>query len=51
MSEAFVTTGAPAAIANAINDALAPAKAAIDTLPMSHLAIWNVIHATKAARA
>jgi 2-furoyl-CoA dehydrogenase large subunit len=36
--------GAPAAIANAINDALAPAGAAIDTLPMSHLAIWNAIH-------
>ena len=43
--------GAPAAIANAVNDALASANAAIDTLPMSHLAIWNAIHAKKAARA
>jgi len=24
--------------------------AAIDTLPMSHLAIWNAIHSKKAAR-
>jgi len=39
--------GAPAAIANAVNDALAPAGAAIDTLPMSHLAIWNAIHSGK----
>src|SRR5712664_435284 len=35
--------GAPAAIASAINDALDPLSAAIDTLPMSHLAIWNAI--------
>jgi 3-oxo-Delta1-steroid hydratase/dehydrogenase large subunit len=35
--------GGPAAIANAVNDALAPLGAAIDTLPMSHLAIWNAI--------
>jgi len=42
--------GAPAAIANAINDALAPLDAALDTLPMSHLAIWNAIHSKKAAR-
>jgi 2-furoyl-CoA dehydrogenase large subunit len=35
--------GAPAAIANAINDALEPLGAAIDTLPMSHLAIWTAI--------
>jgi 2-furoyl-CoA dehydrogenase large subunit len=39
--------GAPAAIANAVNDALAPLGAAIDTLPMSHLAIWNAIHASR----
>ncbi|HMG60391.1 MAG TPA: xanthine dehydrogenase family protein molybdopterin-binding subunit, partial [Burkholderiales bacterium] len=32
--------GAPAAIANAINDALAPLGASIEALPMSHLAIW-----------
>ncbi len=37
--------GAPAAIANAINDALEPLGAAIDTLPMSHLAIWKAISA------
>jgi 2-furoyl-CoA dehydrogenase large subunit len=41
--------GAPAAIASAVNDALAPLAAAIDTLPMSHLAIWNAIHSKKAA--
>ena len=35
--------GAPAAIANAVNDALDPRGAAIDTLPMSHLAIWSAI--------
>ncbi|HKW37254.1 MAG TPA: molybdopterin cofactor-binding domain-containing protein, partial [Burkholderiales bacterium] len=41
--------GAPAAIASAVNDALAPLATAIDTLPMSHLAIWNAIHSKKAA--
>jgi 2-furoyl-CoA dehydrogenase large subunit len=41
--------GAPAAIASAINDALAPLGAAIDTLPMSHLAIWNAIQSGKRA--
>ena len=35
--------GAPAAIASAINDALDPLGAAIDALPMSHLAIWQAI--------
>jgi 2-furoyl-CoA dehydrogenase large subunit len=35
--------GAPAAIANAINDALEPLGTSIDTLPMSHLAIWKAI--------
>jgi 2-furoyl-CoA dehydrogenase large subunit len=40
--------GAPAAIASAVNDALAPIGSAIDTLPMSHLAIWNAIHSAKA---
>jgi len=39
--------GAPAAIANAVNDALAPLGAVIDTLPMSHLAIWNAIQASR----
>ena len=37
--------GAPAAIANAINDALAPLGASIETLPMSHLALWHCITA------
>ncbi len=35
--------GAPAAIANAVNDALAPLNARIDTLPMTHDALWRVI--------
>jgi 2-furoyl-CoA dehydrogenase large subunit len=39
--------GAPAAIASAVNDALAPIGATIDTLPMSHLAIWNAINAAR----
>ena len=39
--------GAPAAIANAINDALDPLGASIDTLPMSHLAIWKAISGTR----
>ena len=37
--------GAPAAIANAINDALAPLGASIETLPMSHLSLWHCIAA------
>jgi 2-furoyl-CoA dehydrogenase large subunit len=39
--------GAPAAIANAINDALAPLNAEINELPLSHLAIWEAIHAAR----
>jgi 2-furoyl-CoA dehydrogenase large subunit len=39
--------GAPAAVANAVNDALAPLGAAIDTLPMSHLAIWSAIQSAR----
>ena len=35
--------GAPAAIANAINDALEPRRAALDELPMTHQAIWKAI--------
>jgi 2-furoyl-CoA dehydrogenase large subunit len=35
--------GAPAAIANAVNDALDPLGTSIDTLPMSHLEIWKAI--------
>ena len=35
--------GAPAAVANAINDALDPIGASIDELPISHLAVWEAI--------
>ncbi|KPK05983.1 MAG: aldehyde oxidase [Betaproteobacteria bacterium SG8_39] len=35
--------GGPAAIANAVNDALEPLGAAIDTLPMTEPAIWQCI--------
>jgi 2-furoyl-CoA dehydrogenase large subunit len=35
--------GAPAAIANAVNDALAPLGVEVNTLPMSHLAIWEAL--------
>jgi 2-furoyl-CoA dehydrogenase large subunit len=35
--------GAPAAVANAVNDALAPLGVEINTLPMSHLAIWETL--------
>ncbi len=41
--------GAPAAIANAINDALAPLNASIETLPMSQDVLWRVISAASAA--
>jgi 2-furoyl-CoA dehydrogenase large subunit len=41
--------GAPAAIANAVNDALDPLGASIDALPISHLAIWSAIGARKGA--
>lgn len=37
--------GGPAAIASAINDALAPVSAAIDALPMTPAAIWRAIRA------
>jgi 2-furoyl-CoA dehydrogenase large subunit len=37
--------GAPAAIANAINDALAPLGASVNALPMSHHALWQVLGA------
>ena len=35
--------GAPAAIANAINDALAPLGASVNALPMSHHALWQAL--------
>jgi 2-furoyl-CoA dehydrogenase large subunit len=37
--------GAPAAIANAVNDALVPLGVTIDTLPMTPLALWEKITA------
>jgi len=41
--------GGPAAIANAINDALAPLNARIDTLPMTHDALWQTISKARKA--
>jgi 2-furoyl-CoA dehydrogenase large subunit len=38
--------GSPAAIASAINDALAPRGASIDFLPMTPLAIWRTLRAS-----
>ncbi len=35
--------GAPAAIANAVNDALAPLGASVETLPMTPDAIWHAV--------
>jgi 2-furoyl-CoA dehydrogenase large subunit len=43
--------GSPAAIANAINDALAPLNASIETLPMSQEALFRVISSAGAAGA
>ncbi len=40
--------GAPAAIAGAVNDALAPLGATIDALPMTPHEIWNRIHEEEA---
>jgi len=37
--------GAPAAVANAVNDALAPLGVEVNTLPISHLAIWETLTA------
>ena len=39
--------GGPAAIANAVNDALAPLGAAIESLPMTPLALWETIDAAR----
>jgi 3-oxo-Delta1-steroid hydratase/dehydrogenase large subunit len=39
--------GAPAAIANAVNDALDPLGVALERLPMSHPAIWERIAAAE----
>jgi 2-furoyl-CoA dehydrogenase large subunit len=43
--------GSPAAIASAINDALAPAGASIDALPMTPQAIWRVLCAARSSAA
>lgn len=40
--------GSPAAIASAINDALAPVGAHIDALPMTPMAIWSVLRGARA---
>lgn len=42
--------GSPAAIASAINDALAEASASIDALPMTPQAIWRALEQAKATR-
>jgi 2-furoyl-CoA dehydrogenase large subunit len=39
--------GAPAAVANAINDALAPLGVSVETLPITQDALWHVIEAVK----
>jgi 2-furoyl-CoA dehydrogenase large subunit len=39
--------GAPAALANAINDALSPLATSIETLPMTPLALWEKIEAAR----
>jgi 2-furoyl-CoA dehydrogenase large subunit len=36
--------GAPAAVCSAVNDALQPLGRSLETLPMSHMAIWERIH-------
>jgi 2-furoyl-CoA dehydrogenase large subunit len=41
--------GSPAAIASAVNDALAPLGACIDHLPMTPQAIWAACQATQGA--
>ena len=43
--------GGPAAIASAINDALAPLGAVLDALPMTPAAIWRALRAVQMARA
>src|SRR5262245_31877077 len=39
--------GAPAAVANAVNDALAPLELAIDEVPISPPAIWAMLRKAK----
>ena len=40
--------GAPAAVANAVNDALAPLQISMETLPMTQDALWRTIAAAQA---
>ena len=39
--------GAPAAVANAVNDALAPLQISMETLPMTQDALWRTIAAAQ----
>ena len=43
--------GAPAAVASAVNDALAPMGASIDYLPMTPQAIWSAVEKSKLSKA
>ncbi len=43
--------GAPAAVANAVNDALAPLGVSVETLPMTQDALWRTIRAGTARAA
>jgi 2-furoyl-CoA dehydrogenase large subunit len=43
--------GSPAAIASAINDAMAPVGASIGALPMTPMAIWHALRAARGAAA
>ena len=42
--------GAPAAIANAVNDALAPLNTSVETLPLTPDALWRAISAAEARK-
>ena len=43
--------GGPAAVGNAINDALAPLGARMDETPMTHDALWHTIHNARSPEA
>jgi 2-furoyl-CoA dehydrogenase large subunit len=42
--------GAPAGVANAINDALAPLGVSINTLPLAQDAIWRTVQAAQTTK-
>ena len=42
--------GAPAAIANAINDALAPLNTSVETLPIKPDSLWRAISSASTAK-